>query len=135
MNEPLQDSLLKGRLANKTGETILVYGPKVAGETRHNSLYYLPNGRKTPDSWDCDGCFIPNDRTAVQLVLPDRKGPVAVKYNDLQSANITLNAPGKYGCQGNEKVFAPGEVKWEIPNIPFGSVPSSYPEVPGHLPA
>lgn len=123
-----------GRLANSTGEIILVYGPKVRGETFDNSLYYLPTGRKTPDNWDCDGCYIPNDRVAVQLVLPDRDGPVAVKYNDLQSANITLNSAGKYGCQGNERVFSPGEVNWDIPNIPFSSVPGSYPEVPGHIP-
>ncbi len=96
-----QASSIPGRLENSTGETLLVYGPKVSGEQRDNSLYFLPTGRKTPDNWDCDGCFIPNDRTAVQLILPDRAGPVAVKYNGLQSANITLNAPGKYGCQSN----------------------------------
>src|SRR6476646_7335925 len=100
--------MLFGRLANSTGEILLVYGPKIGG-TFDNSLYYLPSGRKTPDNWDCDGCFIPNDRIAVQLILPDRSGPVAVKYNNLQSANVTSSGPGKYGCQGNEQVLPLGK--------------------------
>ena len=127
-------SSMAGKLTNKTGETLLVYGPKRAGETRDNSLYQLPDERATPDGWDCDGFYVPTDRVADQA-LSNENGPLAVKYRDFRSPEITKSSPTHYECGLNGGIFKPGEVNWEIPSIPFSSVPGDYPTVPGHVAA
>jgi len=96
-----------------------------------NSLYFLPTGRKTPDSWDCDGFYVPNDRVADQA-LTNKNGPLAIKYRDYRYPKITMNNPNHYDCSLNEGAYSHGEINWEIPNISFSDVPGTYPEVPGH---
>lgn len=123
---------MDGTVTNQTGETLLVYGPAHSGETHDNSLYYLPTGRATPGGWDCDGIYVPNDRYASQAILPERRGPVAVKYVDPQFPTIT-RTNDRYHCPFNYSILAPGEVNWEIPNVAYSSVPGSYPVVPGHV--
>jgi hypothetical protein len=132
--ETLLETSMDGRLTNRTGETLLVYGPKRPGEPKDNSLYYLPTGRMTPDDWDCDGFYVPNDRVADQA-LTDKNGPLAIKYRDYRSPEITMTVATHYKCHLNEGAYAPGELNWEIPNIPISSIPGAYPEVPGHNPA
>jgi hypothetical protein len=124
---------MPGSLTNQSGETLLVYGPQRAGDTHDNSLYHLPTGNTTPAGWDCDGLFIPNDRYATQAIMSDRRGPVAVKYINLQAPTIT-RTNDRYHCEFNFSVLAPGEVNWEISNIAFASVPGNYPAVPGARP-
>lgn len=55
-----------GQCTNNTGELLVVYGPKHPRERSifDNSPYVLKPGRTTPDSWDCDGYFVPCDRAA-----------------------------------------------------------------------
>lgn len=121
-----------GQLSNKAGETLLVYGPKVGG-TYDNSLYYLPNGRMTPDDWDCDGFFVPNDRYADQATSTDQ-GPLAIKYINFRTPVIERSGVN-YECSLNNGAYRAGEINWEIPNIGYSSVPGLYPVVPGHVPA
>lgn len=125
-----------GKLSNNTGETLLVYGPKLPNETHDNSLYFLPHGRTTPDNWDCDGFYVPNDRIADQLVLSDISGPAMVKYNNLQNPTIDIGNGGRYKCPANQSVYRKGEEgapNWEIPDISFSEIPQSRPEVPNHI--
>lgn len=122
---------MNGELTNRTGETILVYGPKRPGETFDNSLYLLPTGRKTPAGWDCDGFYVPNDRVADQA-LSNVRGPVAIKYRDYRSPVIETSSPGHYRCPLNEGVYRSGEIHWSIPSIAHSAIPGSYPEVPRH---
>jgi|GEM_PF-1768129 len=121
-----------GQLSNKTGETLLVYGPK-KDVVFDNSLYHLPNGRKTPNDWDCDGFFVPNDRYADQAITTVQ-GPLAIKYTNYRTPVIERTG-ANYECSLNNGAFKTGEINWEIPNIAYSSIPGSYPVVPGHVSA
>lgn len=110
-----------GQCGNLTGETLLVYGPAVAGETYDNSLYCLPSGYITPDNWDCDGFYVPTDRIANQL-LSKASGPLAIKYVDFRTFIIEKSAPTEYRCFGNNGAFLPGEIHWFIPGVPYSVV-------------
>jgi hypothetical protein len=120
-----------GQLSNNTGETLLVYGPKIG--SFDNSLYHLPTGRKTPVDWDCDGFFVPNDRKADQLTSTD-DGPLAIKYINHRTPVITRSGV-KYECSLNNGAYRTGGINWEIPDIAFSAVPGTYPLVPNHVPA
>jgi len=120
-----------GQLSNISGETLLVYGPKISGSL-DNSIYHLPTGRKTPDDWDCDGFYVPNDRFADQATSTD-KGPLAIKYVNFRTPVIERSGT-KYECSLNNGAYKAGEINWEIPNISYSSVPGAYPVVPAHLP-
>ncbi|CAB1083586.1 hypothetical protein D1AOALGA4SA_11139 [Olavius algarvensis Delta 1 endosymbiont] len=127
-----------GKLTNNSGEGLLVYGPRRQSSRFDNSLYFLPNGRTTPDNWDCDGFYVPNDRIADQLVLSDVPGPAMVKYVDGQHPTIDMGEPGHYECPLNYSVYRRGEEgapNWEIPDIPFSQIPGTYPEVPANVPS
>lgn len=121
-----------GQLSNKTGETLLIYGPKIGG-TFDNSLYHLPTGRKTPDDWDCDGLFVPSDRYADQATSTDQ-GPLAIKYINFRTPVIERSG-ANYECSLNNGAYKAGEINWEVPNVAYGSLPGSYPVVPSHVPA
>lgn len=125
---------MNGQLTNKTGETLLVYGPKASNETFDNTLYRLPTGRKTRAGWDCDGFYVPNDRKADQA-FSTVLGPVAVKYHDYRSPVIESSGSGIYKCSFNDGVYRSGEIHWSIPNISCKEITSRYPEAPGHLKA
>jgi hypothetical protein len=137
---------MSGRCINATGETILVYGPNSAStpQDRDNALYRLPHGRATPDNWDCDGVYVPNDRVGDQVLGADISGPVAIKYVDLVPPFRIEKAGNKYSLPGNQGAFTPEEVCcpsnyptcvcWNIPNLAHDDL-SRFPEVPGHLSA
>jgi len=121
--QPIPRVINAGRLTNRTGETLLVYGPKLPGSTYDNSLYCLPDGYITPEwqasgsPWDCDGFFVPSDRIANQL-LSRVPGPAAAKYSDIRFPVIDKSAPNEYNCRLNEGIFKPGSgLNWQIPNI------------------
>lgn len=127
-----------GQCINNSGETLLVYGPRLQDETRDNQLYKLANGRKTSHGWDCDGFYVPKDRVANQLI--DKSGPVAVKYIGPIVFNVTKNG-AKLNANANQGVFTPHEVCcpsnwptcvcWEIPNLSTIEVENStYPTAP-----
>ena len=134
-----------GTCINSTGETILVYGT-VSPETpqdKENALYRLPASRKTPDNWDCDGIYVPNDRIAEQVIDSNIPGPVAIKY--IGSLTFEIKKDGdKYDLPLNQGDFKPDEiccpsnypicVCWDIPNKASNEL-SEYPEVPNHIAA
>lgn len=137
-----------GTCINKTDETLLEYGPNFGTPpfTRDSMLYRLPAGRRTPAIWDCDGIYMPNDREASPPLLPDKAGPIAVKFGggpiDV-SLTITRDED-EYDIPVNQGIFTPAEVctpsdwptcvNWNIPNHAHTDR-GNYPEVPGHLPA
>jgi hypothetical protein len=125
----------QGRCLNKTGELLGVYGPRLPSDPtgKDNRLYKLPTGRATPDGFDCDGIFVPNDRIADQRVGPDIPGPVAVKYVDITPPFAIVKSGNKYDCPPNQGVFKAGEINWHIPNVAQSAV-ASFPEVPNHVP-
>jgi hypothetical protein len=55
-----------GQCTNLTNEILIVYGPEIPKDPSNcgNSMYFLPPGCTTPDNWDCDGFYVPNDRVA-----------------------------------------------------------------------
>ena len=137
-----------GTCINKTDETLLVYGPNsgTAPFPRDNMLYRLPAGQRTPANWDGDGIYVPNDREASQAVLPDKAGPVAVKFG-VGSVDVSFTVTrdeDEYDIPVNQGIFTPAEVctpsdwptcvNWNIPNHAHTEL-GTYPEVPGHLPA
>ena len=132
-----------GTCINSTNETILVYGPKssLTPQDKDNALYRLPPSRRTPDGWDCDGIYVPNDRVADQAVGSDIPGPVAIKYVSILTFEIEKDGY-KYALPPNQGAFKPNEmccpsnyptcICWEIPDNAHNEL-SSYPEVPGHI--
>jgi hypothetical protein len=124
---------MKGTGINRTGEDLAVYGDAPPGHPWHNKLYRLPPGRMTPPGMDCDGYLVPVDRTVYQRVLPNRAGPVAVKYRE--PITFTVDLVGTmYEGTIDQGVYASGELQWEIPAIRQADV-GSLPEVPGHVAA
>jgi hypothetical protein len=134
---------MHSRCINRTDEDLAVYGDAPAGSKMETALYRLPRDRATPDDWDCDGLFVPNDRVANQAIGADIPGPVAVKYMDF--VNFTIRkSENKYDLPINQGTFRPDDiccpsrypkcVCWPIPNESALWV-ASLPEVPGHIPA
>lgn len=127
-----EQALSAGRCTNQSGENIAVYGPKHPSDTSRfdNSLYILPSGYSTPDGWDCDGFYVPNDRVANQA-LSKIQGPLAIKYVGLVSFTVTKSG-NEYNCPLNQGAFKPSEVCcpsnyptcvcWAIPNLPQSSI-------------
>lgn len=131
------------KIINKTTEIIGVYYSKSDG-TYETSLYSLPSGCETPDGWDADGIFIPNDRVAEQFVGADVLGSAAIKFAGSSERTITQEG-NKYKCPPNQGAFASSEsrcpsdtlipglprwVCWSIPTINQAKV-VNFPKVPG----
>lgn len=130
-----------GVCENSTGEDLAVYGGSSDGAW-DNQLFRLPPGRRTPDTFDCDGIYVPKDRSVKQAVFPTKAGPLAVKYKPLLTFNIELEGT-MYDLPNhipNFGVFTPSESKcptnseqicWRIPDE-LQSWVKTLPEVPGH---
>lgn len=118
--------LFKGECVNHTSEAIAVYN---AGK-----LFKLPPGRKTPGGWDCDGYFVPNDRTAKPGSSPAVRGPAAIKYHDLRWPEVFMTTAGTYDSETPTEVFKPTSNPhgWDIPNQPH-TYADTLLEVPGHI--
>lgn len=128
-----------GRLENRTGEPLAVYGPKLEGASTDNSLYVLLPGKVTLEGWDCDGVYVPNDRVASQA-LSNVPGPLAIKYFGTGLIMIINKSGNKYLMPFNNGAFKPSEVCcpsnyptcvcWPIPNLAADQV-NRFPLVPG----
>eukprot|EP00922_Rhytidocystis_sp_ex-Travisia-forbesii_P018643 GHVS01027679.1.p1 GENE.GHVS01027679.1~~GHVS01027679.1.p1 ORF type:complete len:203 (+),score=20.03 GHVS01027679.1:111-719(+) len=108
----------RGRMTNNSGEAMLVYGKKGHLSRWDNELQCLKNGMSTPDEedWDCDGFYVPVDRTVSQAVLGDVRGPAAIKFSGLQTWTVHNGGPGIYALhQPNVGVYRHNDVNWEIP--------------------
>jgi hypothetical protein len=113
-----------GTVVNNSDSKTAVYGPRsprdktICGTTPcDNTLYVLAPHKTTPNNWDADGVFIPND-VAVEVSGKRHQGPVAVKIPDTQ----TLTLSGTRSLRKAEgfwmTVFKPNEVHWKIANVP-----------------
>lgn len=130
------------KIINKTNEMLAVYGPKTVAEW-DTTLYLLPSNCETPNGWDCDGIFIPNNRVADQLLGSNLQGPAAIKYSGSLDRTITKEG-NKYKCPANQGAYStndsrcptddvvpltPRWVCWSIPNLKQEDI-NSLPLVP-----
>ncbi|AWK52862.1 hypothetical protein DIC82_18500 [Clostridium beijerinckii] len=107
-------------ITNSTSETFIVYGPRreTDGGNYDNSWYVLHKGEVIPKNWQCDGLFIPKDRTFIQRNGETIKGPVAVKYGSLTPVTITQDGDNYAEKDNhNEGVFHSSEIDWDIPDF------------------
>ena len=58
----IESGITWGQCRNETGQTLAIYGPTgEESKSGDNSLYFLADGETTPDAWDCNGVYLPND--------------------------------------------------------------------------
>jgi hypothetical protein len=108
-----------GTCVNKTGETIAVYHSPAPGTGFDTALFRLPDGRSTPGDWDCDGIYVPADRSVLLDGVTVVAGPLAIKYGDRRTFTITK--------MGSIYVL-PGKPKFEAVYVPHQtSCPTEYP--------
>jgi hypothetical protein len=112
-----------GQCSNLTTEYLIVYGPKHPDERSifDTSPYILPPGATTPDRWDCDGIFLPADRS-VRRWRRNLNGPLAVKFWNYRRFWLKEAGLGVYACPWDNGVFRPSEINWVIPNLTYQDV-------------
>ena len=113
-----------GQCSNLTDEFLIVYGPKHVEENSifDTSPYVLPPGRTTPDGWDCDGFFVPSDRS-LRRARRTQSGPLAVKF--WNSRRFAVRREGKsdtYRSSWANGIFEPSQINWAIPNLPYAEI-------------
>src|SRR5579862_9322830 len=88
-----------GQCTNLTREFLIVYGPKHPEERSifDTSPFILPPGATTPDHWDCDGFFLPADRTLLQWRRSVR-GPRAIKFWNFRRFVVRDADDSAYRC-------------------------------------
>jgi hypothetical protein len=104
---------------NRTDELLIVYGPKHVEEWSifDTSPYVLPSGDTTPDKWDCDGFFVPSDRTIRRWRGP-KHGPLAVKIWNFRRFEVRRSGQ-VYDCSWNNGIFEPSQINWAIPDFSY----------------
>ncbi len=114
-----------GQCTNRTGEYLIVYGPKHPKEPSifDTSPYVLPDEATTPDGWDCDGFLVPRDRR-VRRRRHLRGGPLAVKFWNYRHFSAWSIEAGIYGCSWDNGVFEPSQINWAIPNFSYEDIAS-----------
>lgn len=107
-----------GQCTNDTREILIVYGPKHKAERSifDTSPYILDSGSTTPDRWDCDGFFLPADRT-IWLRRRRRSGPLAIKFWNRRRFSVSNFDSTTYRCSWPNGVFEPSQINWAIPNF------------------
>lgn len=112
-----------GQCTNLTGEYLIVFGPKHKSERSifDTSPYVLPPGMTTPDGWDCDGFFLPADRT-----LQKRRGPClgprAVKFWNYRRFRVFKSGQDAYRSSWDNGIFEPSRINWAIPNFTYQDI-------------
>jgi hypothetical protein len=81
----------------------------------------LPPGATTPDNWDCDGFFLPADRT-IRRWRRGLRGPLAIKFWNYRCFRVKQDGAGIYRCPWDNGVFRPSEINWAIPNFSYQEV-------------
>jgi hypothetical protein len=116
-----------GQCTNRTGEYLIVYGPKHRRECSifDTSPYVLPSEATTPDNWDCDGFLVPSDRV-IQRRRGSRGGPRAVKFWNYRRFTVWSVDKGTYGCSWDNGVFEPSQINWAIPNFSYNDILSRF---------
>jgi hypothetical protein len=107
-------------ITNSTSEKILVYGPprETDGGKYDTSWYVLHPNQTTPAWWECDGWFVPTDRSFKSEKGKTAKGPVAIKYNPGKAITITKERD-QYIVSGDsdDGIFHASEINWSIPDF------------------
>ncbi|MEA5576863.1 hypothetical protein VB694_10580, partial [Anabaena sp. UHCC 0451] len=104
-----------------------IYGPEINLEEDDYSpgaaLYFLGNGRKTKNKWNCKGIYIPTDVQAVALTASGESqeltGGVVIKVPNGTKLVLKTNSDTG-GIEFNQlgtEIIKPGENNWFIPNI------------------
>lgn len=136
----LESGLNWGQCRNETGKTLAVYGPMIDDDDEDysygNALYFLADGQKTRNKWDCNGFYLPND---ARIIIPssdgqgqELKGPAAVKISDGTNLVVKRNSEPDT-VEFNipfTKAFKAGEVNWFIPNVSQAIVNTRVPNAP-----
>jgi hypothetical protein len=112
-----------GQCTNATDEFLIVYGPKHQNDRSifDTSPYVLPPGATTPNRWDCDGFFVPSDRS-IRLWRKSKSGPLAIKFWDFRRFTVRSQRRTIYQAPWNNGVFEPSQVNWAIPNFTYPRV-------------
>lgn len=121
--DPTERDLINGDCYNNSGHWAGIYGPNISGRPYDNDLYMVPPGYKSPDAWDCDGFYIPEDVSVRMITLAVtlyQHGPGAVKINSAQWG--TLESTGPLSRQISASVLewiGPGNLtNWYRPGFP-----------------
>ena len=112
-----------GQCTNTTDEYLIVYGPKHIRDRSicDTSPYILPPGTTTPAQWDCDGFFLPSDRS-IRLWRRDRRGPLAIKFWNFRHFEVRKIAHSVYTASWHNGIFQPSQINWAIPNFSYGEI-------------
>lgn len=112
-----------GQCSNWTADSLVVFGPKSIEDRSvfDNSPYILPPGRTTPDGWDCDGFFLPVDRS-VRLWGKRFTGALALKFWDFRRFTVWTGEHESYRCSWPNGVFEPSQINWAIPNFSYRDI-------------
>ncbi|OKH54211.1 hypothetical protein NIES2101_07505 [Calothrix sp. HK-06] len=125
----IKSGVVWGQCRNESGGNLGIYGTgseESEESGNKNQIYFLANGQTTPDQWDCQGVYLPND---VKVASLDKTSAAAVKIMDgtqilvkknSETSELELNVP-------DAKIVKPGEKGWYIPNVSQAFVDSRIP--------
>lgn len=113
--------LLNGTIFNETQEVLMVFGGEAQGGF-DNSIVSLQPGQHTVDGFDCDGFYLPSDRTVGQIVDTAKQGPAAVKIKDYQTMKVTQDGNFYVLDTHNWGVYRQGELNWDIRDYTYQQV-------------
>jgi hypothetical protein len=135
-----------GVCRNETGKTLAVYAHKPSKHgSSANTLFYLGNGQKTDDDWDCDGLYLPSGVNVAGISVPVGENQEQVGENQEQpqqplfvkivdgtkliartnplTGEIELNAPPA-------GIFQAGELNPAVPNLSQAQIDAQIPNAP-----
>jgi hypothetical protein len=125
----IKSGIVWGQCRNESGGNLGIYGTGTEESEESgnkNQIYFLANGQTTPDQWDCQGVYLPND---VKVASLEKTSAVAVKIMDgtqilvkknPETSELELNLP-------DAKILKSGEKGWYIPNVSQAFVDSRIP--------
>ncbi|KAB8334738.1 hypothetical protein SD80_006820 [Scytonema tolypothrichoides VB-61278] len=114
-----------GVCRNETGKTLAVYAHKPSKNgSSANTLFYLGNGQKTDEDWDCDGIYVPSGVNVAGVKVPVGENQEQVGENQEQQLGQPLFVKIVDGTQLIARTNAlTGEIELNAP--PAGVVPAS----------
>lgn len=116
---------------NNTGRPIAVYGSTTKKLTSQfdNTLYLLPSGEETDDSWNCEGVFLPSDLKVAGLDLGTAGAAKFLSGTHLTIAENPDTAAIEFNLPPTQ-VFKPGDVNWKIPDVTEAELDPQLPKAP-----
>ncbi len=109
-------NFLNGTCINNTPYRVLFYGPRLPNDTTDNSLFYFEGGQTSPVGWDCDGFYIPVNRSLLIGTAEVHSGVGAGKILDVSTATLNLRTSNQFYVDAAFIIWrAPGTVNWPFP--------------------